>query len=84
MVKIRGRRLLVKMPKTQERTDLGIYIPECEQEGPQEGIVMGVGDNTMEVVVGDRVLFDEYAGLEVEDGVLILEERDLQGVITMQ
>ena len=88
-IRVRGRRLMVKLPKAQEQTDTGLWIPGCEQEVPQEGIVMQKGPGCVEAFhTGDRVFFDQYAGLEVTDEdlgeVLILEESDLNAIIVVQ
>ena len=86
MIRARGTRIVVKCPKTQSQTDSGLYIPGMEQEDPQEGIVMSKGPGCVgDFIAGDRVVFDQYAGLEMDDGdwgsVIILEERDLSAII---
>lgn len=85
-LRIRGSRLVVRLPPTETRTDTGLYIPLQTQEPPMEGRVLAVGDCLgEEVKPGDRVVFEQWAGLEHEDEtwgpVLILEQKDLMAVL---
>jgi len=78
----------------EERTSAGgIVIPDSATEKPAEGEVIAVGKGktneagevlTMDVQVGDTVLFGKYSGTEIKiDGseVLIMREEDILGVI---
>src|SRR5579872_6691539 len=94
-VKLRplGDRLIVKALARETVTKSGIVLPDTAKEKPQEGEVLAVGsgkvlDNgkrtTLEVQVGQRVLFAKYAGTEVKmDGeeYLILRESDVMGIV---
>ena len=86
MIRVRGNRVLVKLPHTEETTDTGLYIPEQAKEPPMEGIVLSVGPELQETIkVKDRVVFEQWAGLEVKDkdmgDVILLEQKDLMAVI---
>ena len=85
-------RILVKRIKQEDKTKSGIIIPDTAKEKPQEGKVTTVGSGKrddgkvvpVDVKVGDRVLFGQYAGTEIKlDGeeFLILREDDVLGVI---
>jgi chaperonin GroES len=86
-------RILVKRLEGEEKTAGGIIIPDSAKEKPAEGEVVAVGPGklneagarvTMDVAVGDRVLFSKYGGTEVKlDGedFLIMREDDILGVI---
>jgi chaperonin GroES len=88
-----GDRLLVKPIEQEEKTASGIILPETAKEKPQEGEVLAVGPGsrkedgtriTMDVAVGDRVLYAKYAGTEIKmDGVkyLILRESDVLAIV---
>src|SRR6266700_2314943 len=88
-----GDRLLVKPLSRDTVTKTGIVLPDTAKEKPQEGEVLAVGpgkvlDNgkrtTLEVKVGQKVLFAKYAGSEVKmDGeeYLILRESDIMGIV---
>ncbi len=72
-------RVLVKPSEGKEKTPGGIFIPDTAKENLQEGDVVAVAeDATDEVAVGDRVIYKEFAGTEVnaggEDYVLFTED----------
>jgi chaperonin GroES len=88
-----GDRVVVKASTRETVTKSGIMLPDTAKEKPQEGEVLAVGpgkilDNgkrtTLEVKVGEKVLFAKYAGTEVKmDGeeYLILRESDIMGIV---
>ena len=87
-------RLLVKYSEEAEKSSGGLYIPDSAKEKPQEGEVVasGAGRVTddgklqkMEVMVGDIVLFEKYAGsnkLKL-DGTeyIIIREDEVLGIL---
>ncbi len=86
-------RVLLKPLEQDEKTAGGVIIPDTAQEKPMEGEVIAVGPGgrddsgkiqTLDVKVGDRVLFGKWAGNEVKiDGedLVIMKESDIMGVI---
>jgi len=72
-----------------EVTKSGLVLPDTAREKPQEGEVIAVGPGrvaddgkriTMEVKVGDKVVYSKYAGAEFkedEDEYLIVREADI-------
>lgn len=87
-VKPLADRVLIQPVAAEEVTMSGIIIPDSAKEKPLKGTVLAVGpgtkDETMEVKVGDTVLYGKYAGTEVElDGekVLIMRQNDVLAVI---
>jgi chaperonin GroES len=88
-----GDRLLVKPLSRETVTKSGIVLPDTAREKPQEGEVLAVGpgkvlDNgkrtTLEVSVGQKVLFAKYAGTEIkinDEEYLILRESDVMGIV---
>ena len=86
-------RVIVKRLEEDRTTASGIVIPDTATEKPDQGEVIAVGpgkkdDNgkviTLDVKVGDKVLFGKYAGQTVKiDGneFLVMTESDLMGVI---
>ena len=94
-VKLRpmGDRLVIKAVGRETTTKSGIVLPDTATEKPQEGEVLAVGpgkvlDNgkrtTLEVQVGQRVLFAKYAGTEIKiagEEYLILRESDVMGIV---
>lgn len=77
-------RVLIKPAVAEQKTASGIIIPDSAKEKPLKGDVIAVGpgtkDETMQVKVGDAVLFGKYAGTELElDGekLLIMRQSDI-------
>jgi len=87
-------RIVVKRREEEKTSPGGIVIPDSAKEKPAQGDVLAVGtgktlDNgkvrSLDVKVGDTVLFGKYAGTEIKvEGVeyLILREDDIMGVFT--
>src|SRR5438034_4026111 len=70
-----GDRVVVKALARETVTKSGLVLPDTAKEKPQEGEVLAVGpgkvlDNgkrtTLEVKVGERVVFARYAGTEIK------------------
>jgi chaperonin GroES len=88
-----GDRLVVKPSEREEMTKSGIVLPDTAKERPQEGTVLAVGpgrtldDGTrepMELSVGQKILFQKYAGTEFkldEEDLLILSQKDILAVL---
>lgn len=85
-------RIVVRRTEEEQKTAGGILLPGSAQEKPQQGTVIAVGngqitDNgvrALDVKVGDKVLFGQYAGQTVKvDGeeLLIMKESDVLGVL---
>lgn len=86
-------RIVVRRTEEEQKTAGGILLPGSAQEKPQQGEVIAVGngqirDNgdvrALDVKVGDKVLFGQYAGQTVKvDGeeLLIMKESDVLGVL---
>jgi len=94
-VKIRplSDRVVVKPLSSETVTKSGIVLRDTAKEKPQEGEILAVGpgkvmDNgkrtTLEVSVGQKVLFAKYGGTEVKlegEEYLILRESDIMGIV---
>lgn len=86
-------RVLVKRLSSEEKTAGGLYIPDTAKEKPTKGQVVAVGPGKVAddgkriaptVKAGDMVLFNKYAGTQVElDGVehLVMREDDILAII---
>jgi len=87
-------RVIVKRIDEGEQVRGGIIIPDTAKEKPQEGEVIAAGlgkyredgsRQSLDVQVGDRVLFGKYGGSEIKiDGedLLIIREDEILGVIS--
>lgn len=86
-------RLLLKPVAAETRTKGGLIIPDTAQEKPMQGKVVAVGKGrrledgrlqTLDVKVGDTVLYGKWSGTEVKlDGedLLIMKESDILGIV---
>jgi chaperonin GroES len=86
-------RVIVKRLEQKETIKGGIIIPDTVKEKPQEGEVVAVGSGkvledgkvlSMNVKVGDKILFGKYAGTDVkieDEEYLIMREDDILGVL---
>jgi len=81
-------RVLVEPMAAEEKTASGIYIPDTAKEKPQKGTVVALGpgtkDVTMEVKIGDVVLYGKYSGTEINvDGkdFLMMKQADILAVV---
>lgn len=81
-------RVVVKIEEQEEKTASGIVLPSAAKEKPQIGRVLAVAKDTdkfkSELKVDDRVLFEKYAGSEVEyagEKLLIIKEQDIVAVV---
>ena len=86
-------RIIVKRLDLETKTASGIVIPDTAAEKPDQGEVKAVGIGkvlddgkvrTLDVKVGDRVLFGKYAGQTVKvvgEELLVMREDDIMGVV---
>lgn len=89
-------RLLVQVTGAEKMTPGGLYIPDtvADTSGNLEGYVVAVGRGhmnkkghvrPMDVIIGDRVVFSEYAGSKIKiqnEDLIILRESDVMGVVS--
>jgi len=92
-IKPLGDRLVIKPVAPEERTKGGIILPDTAKEKPVVGEVVAVGPGrksddgkvvSLEVKVGDKVLYGKYSGTEVTvDGqeLLIMRESDIFAIV---
>ena len=88
-----GGAILVKRLEAEEKTPGGIVVPDTAKEKPKEGEVVSLGTGEIneagekqefQVKVGDKILFNSYAGTEVTiDGeeFLVMKEDDVLGIV---
>ncbi|HSG18891.1 MAG TPA: co-chaperone GroES [Anaerolineae bacterium] len=86
-------RLVVEPIEQEDVTPSGLVIPDTAKEKPQQGKVTAVGPGrrdkggqriSMDVSVGDTVLFAKYSGTDFKlDGrkLLILKEADILAIV---
>ena len=81
-------RVLLKQEKAETKTASGIIIPETAQEKTQTATVEALGPGTekekITVKIGDRVMYDKYAGVQVKlDGedYLLVKNQDIIAIV---
>ena len=76
--------LVVRVLEAEEKTAVGLIIPEQAKKAPDQGTVLAVGKAVDGVNLGDTVMFAPFAGTKFkldEDDVLLLDESDLLAVV---
>lgn len=93
MLKPLGDRVIIETQEEEETVVGGIVLASNAKEKPQTGKVVAVGegrvlDNGQKVApvvrTGDIVMFDKYAGTEVnydETSYLVLHEKDIVAIV---
>ena len=87
-----GDRVVLKQLVAEETTASGIVIPGQNKEKPQQAEVIAVGPGvvidgkevTMQVKVGDQVIYSKYSGTEVEldkETYIVVKQNDILAVI---
>ena len=87
-----GDRVVLKQLEAETTTKSGIVLTTATQEKPQEAEVVAVGPGgmvdgkevTMQVKVGDKVIYSKYAGNTVkvdEEEYIIVKEEDVLAVL---
>lgn len=91
-VKPLGDRVVIKNVEMEETTKSGILLTGAAKEKPQMAEVLAVGPGgmvdgkevTMNVKVGDKVIYSKYAGTEVKiDGkeLTIVRQNDILATV---
>ena len=88
-----GDRVVIQPTPREEMTKSGIVLPDTAKEKPQEGSVLAVGPGpilddgkreSIDVKVGDKVLYAKYAGTEFKidgDELLIVSQKDILAIV---
>jgi chaperonin GroES len=87
-----GDRVVLKQLEAEETTKSGIVLPGQAQEKPQEAEVVAVGPGgvvdgkevTMQVSVGDKVIYSKYSGTNVkldEEEYIIVKQNDILAIV---
>ena len=88
-----GDKIVLKQLEAEETTKSGIVLPGQAKEKPQEAEVIAVGPGglvdgkevTMQVKVGDKVIYSKYSGNEVklgEEEYIIVKQSDILAIVT--
>ena len=87
-----GDRVVLKQLVAEETTKSGIVLPGQAKEKPQQAEVVAVGPGgvvdgkevTMQVKVGDKVIYSKYAGTDVklgDDEYIVVKQNDIVAIV---
>lgn len=87
-----GDKVVLKQLEAEETTKSGIVLPGQAKEKPQQAEVVAVGPGgvidgkevTMQVKVGDQVIYSKYAGTEVklgDDEYIVVKQNDIVAIV---
>jgi chaperonin GroES len=87
-----GDRVVLKQLVAEETTKSGIVLPGQAKEKPQQAEVVAVGPGgvvdgkevTMQVKVGDKVIFSKYSGTEVkleDTEYIVVKQSDILAIV---
>lgn len=90
-IKPLGDRVVLKSVEAEEKTASGIILTGAAKEKPQFAQVVAVGSGIvdgktvdMEIKVGDKVIYNKYAGTEVKidsEEYIVLKQEEIVGVL---
>jgi chaperonin GroES len=87
-----GDKVVLKQLAAEETTKSGIVLPGQAKEKPQQAEVVAVGSGgivdgkevTMQVKVGDKVIYSKYAGTDVklgDDEFIVVKQNDIVAIV---
>ena len=87
-----GDKVVLKQLEAEETTKSGIVLPGTAQEKPQQAEVVAVGPGgvidgkevVMQVKVGDKVIYQKYAGTDVklgDDAYIVVRQNDIVAIV---
>jgi chaperonin GroES len=87
-----GDKVVLKQLVAEETTKSGIVLPGQAKEKPQQAEVVAVGPGgivdgkevTMQVKVGDKVIYSKYAGTEVkleDEEFIVVKQNDIVAIV---
>jgi len=87
-----GDKVVLKQLVAEETTKSGIVIPGQAKEKPQQAEVVAVGPGgvvdgkevTMQVKVGDKVIYSKYSGSEVKlenEDFIVVKQNDIVAIL---
>lgn len=85
MLRPLGERVVIKVIEAEEKTKSGIVLTGSAKEKPQIAEVVAIGTGiTNEVKLGDKVIFSQYAGAEInirDEKLILIKLVDIVGIV---
>ncbi|MCI5848912.1 MAG: co-chaperone GroES [Lachnospiraceae bacterium] len=87
-----GDKVVLKQCEAEETTKSGIILAAKDREKPQQAEVIAVGPGgnidgkevTMQVKVGDKVIYSKYAGTDVkleDEEYIVVKQSDIVAIV---
>lgn len=80
-----GERVCLKVLPAEEKTSSGLLIPATAQEKTNQGEIVALGDSQeIKVKVGQKVIYDKYAGTQLKfngEDYLLINYSDILAVV---
>ena len=84
-----GDRVVIKKVEAEEKTEGGIILPDSAKEKPQMAEVLALGekildDEKSQIKIGDKVIFSQYAGTEInidDEELTVLKLNDILAIV---
>ncbi|MCL5970165.1 MAG: co-chaperone GroES [Patescibacteria group bacterium] len=85
--------VLIKPLEAEEKTASGILLPDSAKEKPQVGLVMAVGQGTVDekgkqipmvVKIGQKVMYKKWGGNEIKvkgEEWMLVEQKDILAIV---
>ena len=74
-------RVLVQVDKPKNKTDSGIHIKEEWKTLPPIGVVKETGPQVTSIKIGDKVVFERYGSVILEDNMRMCQESHILAII---
>jgi chaperonin GroES len=85
--------VLIKPLEAEQKLPSGIVLPDSAKEKPQTGMIMAVGEGTVDekgnkvkmvVKVGNKVMYKKWGGNEIKvhgEEWMIVEQKDILAIV---
>jgi co-chaperonin GroES (HSP10) len=80
-----GTRVLIKRNKVDDVSGGGILLPGNTDKKEKRGVIVEIGEQVAELVIGDLVLFADYTGTLISDGdehYAVIKEEEIVATYT--
>jgi len=73
--------ILIKVDEPEQATKSGILLGEATKQYPPYGTVLDIGPEVKEVKVGDKVMFERYASIILDNDERLCLESHIYGIL---
>lgn len=74
--------VLIKADKPKDKTDSGLFIQQDWKTLPPTGTVLAIGPDVNNVKTGDKVVFERYASIILENDERLCKESHILAKVT--